>query len=114
MRNLALWYNKTKWIPDLRNWYRINGETFKADKANYASVTGATRSPGRYSIKWDGKDEKGSFVPQGKYTILIESSKEQGTDEIIRQPLDLKKAAKKVTIAGNVEISNVTFDFRKK
>ncbi|MES2651180.1 MAG: DUF2271 domain-containing protein [Bacteroidota bacterium] len=114
VRNLALWYNKTKWVPDLRNWYRINGESFKADKANYASVTGATRSPGKYTIKWDGKDDSGNFVPQGNYTIHIESSKEHGTDEIIRQPLELKKAAKKVTAAGNVEISNVTFEFRKK
>lgn len=114
VRNLALWYNKTKWVPDLRNWYRINGEKFKADKENYASVTGATRSPGKYTIKWDGKDDKGNFVPQGKYTIIIESSKEHGTDEIIRQPLELKKAAKKVSSAGNVEISNVTFDFYKK
>ncbi len=114
VRNLALWYNKTKWVPDLRNWYRINGDNFKADKTNYASVTGATRSPGKYTLKWDGKDDKGNFVPQGNYTIIIESSKEHGTDEIIRQPIELKKAPKKVTNAGNVEISNVTFDFRKK
>ncbi|RYG07225.1 MAG: DUF2271 domain-containing protein, partial [Chitinophagaceae bacterium] len=114
VRNLALWYNKTKWVPDLRNWYRINGESFKADKGKYASVTGATRSPGKYTIKWDGKDNNGNYVPQGNYTLMIESAKEQGTDEIIRQPMELKKAIKKVTNVGNVEISNVTFDFRKK
>ena len=114
VRNLALWYNKTKWVPDLGKWYRINGERFQADKASYASITGATRSPGKYTVKWDGKDDSGNFVPQGNYTIHIESSKEHGTDEIIRQPLELKKAAKKVTAAGNVEISNVTFEFRKK
>jgi thiamine biosynthesis lipoprotein len=114
IRNLALWYNKTKWVPDLRNWYRINGDSFKTAKENYASVTGATRSPGKYTIKWDGKDDKGNYVPQGNYTIMIESSKEHGTDEIIRQPMELKKAIKKVTNTGNVEISNVTFEFRKK
>ncbi|WP_199141688.1 DUF2271 domain-containing protein [Pedobacter sp. ASV12] len=114
VRNLALWYNKTKWVPDLKNWYRINGESFKADKANFASVTGATRSPGKYTIKWDGKDDKGNYVAQGKYTIIIETSKEHGTDEILRQPMELKKAAKKATAEGNVEISNVTFDFYKK
>lgn len=114
VRNLALWYNKTKWIPDLRNWYRINGERFKANKDNYASATGATRNPGKYTIKWDGKDDKGAFVPQGKYTIILETSKEAGTDEIIRQQMEFKKTAKKATNAGNVEISNVTFDFYKK
>lgn len=114
IRNLALWYNKPKWVPDLKNWYRINGERFKADKTNFASVTGATRSPGKYTIKWDGKDDKGNYVAQGKYTIMIETSKEHGTDEIIRQPIAFKKSAKQVTVNGNVEISNVTFDFHKK
>lgn len=114
VRNLALWYNKPKWIPDLRNWYRINGERFKADKNNYASVTGATRNPGKYTVKWDGKDDSGKYVPQGKYTIIIETSKEHGTDEILRQPLELNKAPIKVTHAGNVEISNVSFEFVKK
>jgi hypothetical protein len=114
VRNLALWFNKTKWVPDLRNWYRINGDSFKANKENFASVTGATRNPGKYTIKWDGKDDKGKYVPQGKYTIMIETSKEHGTDEIIRQQMEFKKAAKKVTNSGNVEISNLTFDFYKK
>ncbi|RZJ78684.1 MAG: DUF2271 domain-containing protein [Flavobacterium sp.] len=114
VRNLALWYNKPKWIPDLRNWYRINGERFKADKNNYASVTGATRNPGKYTVKWDGKDDTGKYLPQGKYTIIIETSKEHGTDEILRQPLELKKAPVKITHAGNVEISNVSFEFNKK
>jgi hypothetical protein len=114
IRNLALWYNKPKWVPDLKNWYRINGESFKADKTSFASVTGATRSPGKYTIKWDGKDDKGNYVAQGKYTIIIETSKEHGTDEIIRQPMEFKKAAIKVNHKGNVEISNVTFDFYKK
>jgi hypothetical protein len=114
VRNLALWYNKPKWVPDLKNWYRINGANFKADKANYASITGATRSPGKYTIKWDGKDDKGNFVDQGKYTVIIETSKEHGTDEMIRQPMEFKKAAKKMTAKGNVEIANVIFDFHKK
>lgn len=114
VRNLALWYNKPKWIPDLRNWYRINGERFNADKQNYASVTGATRNPGKYTVKWDGKDDTGKYVPQGKYTIVIETAKEHGTDEILRQPLQLLKAPVKVTHNGNVEISNVSFEFTKK
>jgi hypothetical protein len=33
---------------------------------------------------------------------------------MIRQPMEFKKAAKKMTSKGNVEISNVIFDFHKK
>ncbi len=114
IRNLALWYNKTKWIPDLRYWYRINGTVFTADKTPFASVTGATRSPGKYTVKWDGKNDKGEYVPQGKYTIIIETAKEHGTDEILRQTMEFKRLAQKATATGNVEISNVNFDFYKK
>ena len=114
VRNLALWYNKTRWLPDLRNWYKINSTKFKANQDHYASVTGATRNPGKYTIKWDGKNDKGDFVAQGNYTIIIESAKEHGSNEIIRQQMEFKKVAKKATQKGNVEISNVTFDFRKK
>lgn len=114
VRNLALWYNKPKWIPDLRNWYRINSEKFKANKEVYASVTGATRSPGKYTLKWDGKNDSGAYVLQGNYVIIIETAKEHGTDEILRQPIELRKAPKKITVPGNVEFSNVTFDFHKK
>src|SRR5690606_7144260 len=96
VRNVGLLYKKTKLDPDLRNWYRINGEAFKANKESYASVTGATKSPGKYVIKWDGKDNQGKYVPQGKYTVLIETSKEHGTDEFLKQSLDLKKTAHKV------------------
>lgn len=114
VRNLALWYRKTNWIPDLRNWYRINGERFKANKDNYASVTGATRNPGSYTVKWDGKDDKGNYVPQGKYTIIIETAKEHGTNEIIRQALELRKAPIKTTNPGNVEVASASFEFGKK
>lgn len=114
VRNLALWYNKPKWIPDLRNWYRINGERFNADKNNYASVTGATRNPGKYTVKWDGKDDNGKYVAQGKYTIVIETAKEHGTDEILRQPIQISKTPVKIAHNGNVEISNVSFEFAKK
>lgn len=114
VRNLALWYRKTNWIPDLRNWYRINGERFKADKDNYASVTGATRNPGSYTVKWDGKDDKGNYVPQGRYTVIIETAKEHGTNEIIRQALELKKTPIKAVSAGNVEVAAVNFEFGKR
>jgi hypothetical protein len=46
--------------------------------------------------------------------VIIETAKEHGTNEIIRQVLDLKKAPIKATNTGNVEVSAASFDFGKK
>ena len=31
----------------------------------------ATRSPGKYSVAWDGKDDAGKALPQGTYTVNL-------------------------------------------
>ena len=33
------------------------------------AVSRATRSPGKYTVVWDGKDDAGKALPQGTYTI---------------------------------------------
>ena len=71
VRTLALWLNKTRWLPDLRSWYRADGLRSMAEGTQIVnSVTSATRSPGKYTLKWDGKDNAGKLVRAGKYTVL--------------------------------------------
>ncbi len=114
VRNISLWYNKPKWLKDLHEWYRINNEKFAADNTSFASVTSATRTPGKYVIKWDGKDASGTFVKPGTYTICIEVAREHGTYQIIRQEIECKKSPKLINLAGNVEIASASLDYRKK
>ena len=39
------------------------------------SVSNATRAPGKYTLRWDGKDNRGKFVAAGNYTVFIEVSR---------------------------------------
>src|SRR5262249_10525032 len=86
VRPLALWYQKPRWLPELREWYRVSRTHGGAQNAT-ASVTSATRSPGKYTVKWDGKDLSGNPVQPGKYTVVIEAAREHGTHQVMRQEI---------------------------
>ena len=74
--NFAVWYDMrkpnnigaTKWLPDLRNWWRASGSTasFPID-----GVSGATRPPGDYSLSL-GSSEAVKKLPAGSYEVVVE------------------------------------------
>ncbi|WP_461125597.1 DUF2271 domain-containing protein [Spirosoma aerophilum] len=110
VRNLALWYNKPRWLPELRAFY---SQPRNSD-FNMGSITSATRSPGAYTIQWDGKDNAGQYVKHGKYTVCIEAAREHGTYQLIRQEMDFNGKTKQQTLNGNVEIASAALDYRQK
>jgi len=117
VRNLNVWFNKDRWIPDLKQWYRHYAEAFKAPDGQFkASVSSATRSPGKYTLKWDGKDDKGADTKPGKYTIVIEAVREHGTYQVMKQEIEIKKkpSQQSINLAGNVEISAASVELRKR
>ena len=114
IRTVSLWYNKPKWLHDLREWYRIFGQTMMTDYTQFSSSTSATRSPGKYLIKWDGKDDKGNYVKPGKYTVYIEAAREHGTYQLIKQELECNESPKLINLTGNVEIASASLEYRKK
>ena len=79
VRTLALWFNKMRWLPDLRAWYRDDRTRSQSEGTEIlGSVTSATRSPGKYTLKWDGKDNSGKPVKAGRYTVFLEAAREHG------------------------------------
>jgi thiamine biosynthesis lipoprotein len=110
VRNLALWYNKPRWLPELRAFYALQRE----ENLDVSSITSATRSPGAYTIQWDGKDNAGQYVKQGNYTICIETAREHGTYQLIRQAMDFNGKPKQQTLTGNVEVTTAALDYREK
>lgn len=110
VRNLALWYNKPRWLPELSDWYASQRQSdFDA-----RSISSATRSAGDYALQWDGKDNAGQLVKQGKYTICLEAAREHGTHQLIRQVMDFNGKTKQLTVPGNVEIATAALDYRQK
>ena len=114
VRTLALWYKKERWLPDLRSWYRDDRIRARAEGSDItASIASATRPAGKYTLKWDGKDNAGKPVKPGKYTVNIEAAREHGTYQIMRQEVEIGGKAEHFQLTGNQEISSATIDYRK-
>ena len=67
-------------------------EAFGADSPNspkLQAVTRPSRQPGKYTAMWDGKDDMGNPVGQGRYTVNIETSREHGGHSLQTMTLEL-------------------------
>jgi thiamine biosynthesis lipoprotein len=73
IRNISVWSGRSRWLPDLFEWWKKSGSNDGG-----ASVTRATRPPGRYQLIWDGRNDAGQPVPEGTYRIVVESNREHG------------------------------------
>ncbi|MBO9674882.1 MAG: DUF2271 domain-containing protein [Sphingobacteriaceae bacterium] len=114
VRNLAIWYNKPRWLPDLKSWSRANGEEFKKGaEGKLSSTSSATRGPGKYSLAWDGKDDSGKLVKAGNYTVFIEVAREHGTYQVIAKEMKFTGSAQKVELTPNTELASASLDYRK-
>lgn len=110
IRRIALWYNKPRWLPDLRSWYAAQ----RASEIDVTSITGATRPAGNYSLVWDGKNDAGQFVNQGKYTVFVEAAREHGTYQLIKQEMNFDGKPKDQVLPGNEEITSASLAYRNK
>lgn len=117
-RTLSVWYDVdkakgegTKWLRDVRQWWRASGRTmqFPAD-----GVSGATRAPGPQKIAFAaGKGPIGQLAP-GNYTLLVEAAREVGGREVVRLPFAWPpRPGTVVRAAGSTELGAVTIGFGK-
>lgn len=113
VRQIALWYNKPRWLNEMRSWHATYFDDFAAGVGNISSTTSATRSPGKYTLKWDGRDDRGNLVKQGTYTVYIEAAREHGTHQLMSQKITTKNP-QHIDLAGNTEIASASLDYRKK
>jgi thiamine biosynthesis lipoprotein len=114
VRNIALWYNKTRYLDEMRAWYRTYYQSLMDANASVSSTSSATRSPGKYTLKWDGKDDNGKLVSRDSYTIYIEAAREHGTYQLMEQKMDFAGGFKQIQLTGNTEIAAAILDYRKK
>jgi hypothetical protein len=117
VRTLTVLYREreARYLAELRQWYRADRVRAMAEGTEIlGSVSSATRAPGRYTFKWDMKDQEGKIVKPGTYTVCIEAAREHGTYQLMRQPIDTAGAARQVQVPINgVEITAAAIDFHK-
>jgi thiamine biosynthesis lipoprotein ApbE len=117
VRTLTVLYRdrEARYLAELRAWYRADRLRAMADGTDIlGSVSSATRAPGRYTFKWDMKDEQGKLVKPGLYTVCIEAAREHGTYQLMRQPMDFSGKDQQVTVPINgVEVTAASLDYHK-
>jgi hypothetical protein len=114
VRTIALWHERDKYLPELKSWFLKYRGQYATDQSAFSTVSSATRSAGKYMVKWDGTDDKGKPVKPGKYVVKIEVAREHGTYQLMRQEIDWDRTAKQFTLPGNIEISAASLDYHKK
>jgi thiamine biosynthesis lipoprotein ApbE len=114
VKTLALWYHEDRFLTEMKSWYRSDRMRAMAEgKEIFRSIGAATRAPGRYSLKWDGKDNAGNPVRAGKYTVYLEVCREHGTHQMVKKEFDFNGKPDKVSFPGNIELTSASFDYHK-
>jgi hypothetical protein len=110
VRTLALWFEQSgkgsRWLNELKRWYRSGNLT--------TTVSSPTRQPGKYSLTWDGKDDKGNLLTQGEYYVCIEMAREHGPYQLFREKLNLSGSALKQAFTPNGELKTVNLEYLKR
>lgn len=107
--HLALWYqvrgDHTKWLPDLRQWWRRGGRDVKVP---VDGLTGATRPAGQHILKFDAGAAPLAELKPGKYTLVVEAVREVGGREALRIPFEWPiRSAQRGSAQGTSELGAV-------
>lgn len=119
MTNLSVWYQQTanaeghgtKWLPDLRQWWRKSGRTLTVP---VDGITGPTRPAGKHQLSFSDSQPQLRNLAAGQYVLVAESSREVGGRELVRVPFSWKSAgATSGSAKGDVELGEVRVNVRR-
>jgi len=114
VKTIALWYHEDRFLTEMKSWYRSDRMRAMAEgKELFRTIGAATRAPGKYSLKWDGKDNAGNTVKAGKYTVYLEVCREHGTHQMVKKDFDFNGKPDKVSFPGNIELTSASFDYHQ-
>ncbi|WP_410210789.1 DUF2271 domain-containing protein [Aquirhabdus sp.] len=107
VRTLHVWGSKEKWIDSNYIWWKRYGRT----TSNLDTIAKPSRAPGHYTAIWDGKDDAGQLVPQGKYTVHIEAAREHGAHSYQTFDLDAAPKASNKSLPAKDELGDLKLRF---
>lgn len=115
--NLAVWYDLkmrnnegTKWLKDMRSWWRKSG---RDTAMPVDGVSSATRAPGEHSVSFAGSKLPLDKLAAGEYHLVVEAAREVGGRELLRVPFQWPpKAAANAQVKGTHELGAVTLELK--
>ncbi len=122
--NLAVWYQQdrpkpadapqgngqsgTKWLPDLRQWWRRSGRSLSLP---VDGVTGATRPAGVHELNFESAKAPLNGLQAGSYNLVVEAAREVGGRELLRLPFQWPpQEATSANAKGESELRLVSLD----
>ena len=114
VRTLAVLFEKARWLNELHAWYREDRLRAMSEGSEILnSVTSATRSPGKYTFQWEGKDNAGKLVKEGTYTVQVEAAREHGGYNLVRREINFNGQPAQVQLPPGGELGAVSLDYHK-
>lgn len=112
--NLSVWYatakkdgEGTKWLKDLRQWWRRSGRELSLPVDGMSS---ATRPAGQHR---QGHNEVAAKLPAGAYRLVVEAARESGGRELVSIPFQWPPAqAQQLAVQGKSELGGVTLELK--
>jgi len=105
----AFWAEQADWYKDLRQWWRKVG---RKQARNYDAVSGATRKPGQYQIRWE-LSELTANLAAGDYVLHFEAVREQGSREYIKHKIRFDELDPQVyELEGKEEIGRIRIEIK--
>ncbi|MBS7458587.1 DUF2271 domain-containing protein [Coralloluteibacterium stylophorae] len=86
VRQLHVLGDRARWLAELPQWWRQYG---RDDPVAPLALARPTRAPGRYALAWDGRDDLGRAVADGRYVLRVEAAREHGGHDVVAVPFDL-------------------------
>lgn len=115
--NLSVWYDTkmrdgegTKWLKDMRQWWRRIGRDLSVP---VDGVTQPTRPVGKHSLAFtEGTNPLPKLAP-GAYVLHVEASREVGGREMVSIPFEWPaKQNQQLSAQGKTELGHITLNLQ--
>ncbi|CAN5434200.1 DUF2271 domain-containing protein [soil metagenome] len=110
---LNVWYDTkkrdnegTKWLKDLRTWWRRAG---RETAMPMDGVSGATRAVGEQTLSFKGTASPLAKLANGQWDLVVEAARENGGREVVRVPVTWPPTSEQtLTAKGEKELGAVS------
>jgi len=114
---LSVWYqmrgnsdNGTKWLKDMRQWWRRTGRDLQMP---IDGVSSATRPPGKHDLAFTEGSKPLEKLPPGEYKLVVEAAREVGGREVVSVPFTWPAAqGQTLSAQGKTELGAISLELK--